>query len=105
MNKEKMLLVLHLQYLDQEILAHQVYLDQLAIGWPGLTTEVEHICEELNIENVNTTKCSQIDYEQILPQAYHIKNESNLREMAEGKGKFDLMAIETYGQKEYIEHK
>ena len=72
--EHKVLLVLHLRYLDQESLAHKVYLEQLAMGWPGLSTEVEEICLQLSIENVNTTKYNKYEYKQILSRACHVKN-------------------------------
>ena len=68
--KEKVLLALHLCHLDQE-----VYLEQLAMGWPGLATEVEQIFRELNIENVNTTRGNIYEYKVILSRACHIRNE------------------------------
>ena len=68
-----MLLALHLRHLDKESLANQVYQDQLAMGWPDLATEVGKICEELGIENVNTTKYNKYDYKTILSEACHRK--------------------------------
>ena len=70
----KLLLALHLRHLDEESLANQVYQDQLAMGWPDLATEVGKICEELGIENVNTTKYNKYDYKTILSEACHRKN-------------------------------
>ena len=72
--EHKVLLVLHFRYLDEESLAHRVYLEQLAMGWPGLASEVEQICEQLNIENVNTTKQSKYNYKKLLSEACHKKN-------------------------------
>ena len=77
--EHKVLLVLHFRYMYEESLAHRVYLEQLAMnhgpmGWPGLASEVEQICEQLNIENVNTTKLSKYDYKKTLSGACHKKN-------------------------------
>ena len=101
----KVLLVLHLRYLDQESLAQRVYLEQLTMGWPGLALEVEEICLQLNIENVNTTKKNKYKYKQILSRACQVKNEQILRDMSEGKEKCARIQKEAYGQKEYIEKK
>ena len=103
--KEKVMLVLHLRYLDKESLAHRVYQEQLAMGWPGLASEVEDICKELKIENANTTTCNRTDYKQILIQACHIRNEAILRKLAEGKEKCFRMTSERYGVKAYLEEK
>ena len=103
--EHKVLLVLHFRYLDQESLAHRVYLEQLAMRWPGLASEVEQICEQLNIENVNTTRQSKYDYKKILSRACHLKNEHILRNLSEGKEKCARMANEAYGQKDYIGNK
>ena len=72
--EQKVLLALHLRHLDEESLAHKVYMEQLAMGWPGLATEVGEICAELGIENVNTTKYNEYDYKTILSEACHRKN-------------------------------
>ena len=103
--EHKVLLVLHFRYLDEESLAHRVYLEQLAMGWPGLASEVEQICEQLNIENVNTTKQSKYEYKKFLSEACHKKNEQILRNLSVGKEKCARMANEAYGQKDYIVHK
>ena len=103
--QEKVLLALHLRYLDKESLAHLVYLEQQTMGWPGLASEVEEICGELNIENVNTTKYNKSDYKKILVQACHIRNEAILRKMSEGKEKCSRMTHEEYRQKDYMEEK
>ena len=99
------MLVLHLRYLGKESLAHRVYQEQLAMGWPGLAPEVEDICKELKIENANTTTCNRTDYKQILIQACHISNEAILRKLAEGKEKCFRMTSERYGVKAYLEEK
>ena len=36
-----------------ESLANQVYKEQLKMGWGGLSAEVEQICREIGVENVN----------------------------------------------------
>ena len=103
--EQKVLLALHLCHLDEESLAHRVYMEQLAMGWPGLAYEVGDICRELGIEDVNTTKHSKYDYKKILSTACHAKNEVLLRKMAEGKEKCSRMVNEVYGQKNYLEEK
>ena len=42
--EQKILLALHLRYLDKKSLA------RAGLGWPGLASEVEGICRELGIE-------------------------------------------------------
>ena len=97
--------MLHFRYPDQESLAHRVYLEQLAMGWPGLASEVEQICKQLNIENVNTTKQNKYNYKKIFSTACHLKNEQILRNLSEGKDKCVRMANGAYGQKDYIVNK
>ena len=103
--EQKVLLALHLRYLDPESLAHRVYMEQLAMGWPGLAFEAEQICEELDIENVNTTRYNKSDYKLILSKACHVRNEHILREISDGKEKCARIISEKYGQKEYIQNK
>ena len=38
---------------QEESLANQVYREQLKMGWGGLSAEVEQICREIGVENVN----------------------------------------------------
>jgi hypothetical protein len=103
--QHKVLLALHLRYLDQESLAYRVYLEQQAMGWPGLAAEVEQICNVLKIENVNTTQCNKYDYKVMLSRACEGENERILRKLGEGKEKCSRIVNEKYGQKEYIQTK
>ena len=66
---------------------------------------MEQICEELNIENANTTKCDKSDYKQTLSLACHRKNKDILRALAEGKENCLRIGNEMYGQKEYLQNK
>ena len=79
--EQKILLALHLRYLDKKSLA------RAGLGWPGLASEVEGICRELGIENANTTKSNKYDFKLHLSQASHRRNEVILRNMAERKEK------------------
>ena len=97
--------MLHLRYLDQESLAHRVHLEQRAMGWPGLSTEVEEICRQLNIESVHTTNYNKYEYKQMLTRDCHIKNEQILMNLSEGREKCSRIQKEAYGGKEYIEKK
>ena len=103
--EQKVLLALHLRHLDEESLAARVYLEQQAMGWPGLATEVVKICGELGIENVNTTVYNKYNFKKILSEACHIKNLGILRQLAERKEKCSHIINEVYKQKEYIENK
>ena len=38
---------------QRDSLANQVYREQLKMGWKGLSTEVEQICKEIGVENMN----------------------------------------------------
>ena len=60
------LIHMNLRHLDEESLAHRVYMEQLAMDWPGLACEVADICRELGIKDVNITKHSKYDYKKIL---------------------------------------
>ena len=48
--QHKVLLALYLRHLNQESLAAKVYLEQQAMGWPGLSAEVQHICKVLHYQ-------------------------------------------------------
>ena len=38
---------------QEDSLAKRMYLEQLTMGWPGLSTEVAEICKEVGLENIN----------------------------------------------------
>ena len=99
------MLVLHLRSLEAGVLAHWMFKEQRAQGWPGLAVEAERICRELGVEDCNTTKCSKVEYRKIVSEACHLKNEKMLRKQAERKEKCMKMADEKYGRKEYLEQK
>ena len=39
------------EHLDEEV--NKVYMEQLKMGWSGLSSEVEEICEKIGIKNLN----------------------------------------------------
>ena len=93
-------MVIYIRNLEETSLASQIYEEQKRNQWPGLASETKQICQDLGIENCNTTRMSKIDYKKILLSACHAKNEANLRSQA--KGKCVRISSETYGKKDYI---
>ena len=55
---EKIMLALHIRRLDDRSLAGKVYKEQKLNKWPGLSQEVDDICQKLSVQNVNSTKLS-----------------------------------------------
>ena len=100
---EKLMLVLHFRTLGEAALAHRLYQEQRAEGWPGLAAEAEEICRELQVESCNVTRHEKQEYRKIVTDACHRKNEEMLRKMSEGKEKCSRMIGESYGKKKYIE--
>ena len=101
--KEKLLFVLHLRNLEEKTLARTVYEEQKRQRWPGLAIETENICQQLCIEDCNTTTLNKLAYKKILTKALHRKNEEMLRTFAQGK--CERIGREEYGRKDYIDKK
>ena len=76
--KEKLLFVLHLRNLEEKTLARTVYEEQKRQRWPGLAIETENICQQLCIEDCNTTTLNKLAFKKILIKALHHKNEEML---------------------------
>ena len=101
--REKVLMVIHLRSLDKNTLERQVYEEQKINSWPGLASETRKICEELGIEDCNSTEQNKAIYKKNIISACHKNNEENLRKMA--RGKCERIQNEEYGRKEYLQKK
>ena len=71
---EKLMLVLYIRNLEEDLFARRIYEEQIKHDWPGLAKEARIICEELNIEDVNITKEGKMIYRKIVLSACHQKN-------------------------------
>ena len=99
------MLVMHIRSLDEKTLAKKIYEEQKENDWPGLVKETSQICEELGIQNCNTTSMDKTEYKEIVNSALKMKDEEFLRKEAEGKQKCKKIMKEKYGKKEYISKK
>ena len=99
---EKLMLVFHLKSLDEEALARKIYDEQKKKQWPGLAEETKKICEELVIEDVNTTSKTKKEFKKIVKKACEIKDEENLRKLAQKSKKCERMLEDRFGKKEYL---
>ena len=90
--------------LDQDSLANRVYEEQKKNQWPGLAQETKIICEQLGIEDCNSTKLNKADYRKLVTAACHSLNEEWIRKEASEK-KCQRIKDEEYGKKEYMSSK
>ena len=100
---EKLMIIMHIRSLDEETLANKIYEEQKHNKWPGLYEETRAICEELQIEDCNTTRLGKQQYKVMALAACHRKNEEKLRLMAT-EGKCARIRGEEYGRKEYMKN-
>ena len=98
-------MILHLKDMDEHYLASQIYQEQVDKGWLGLAKEAKDICEELHIEDVNTTAMNKSEFKRLVKGAIQTKHEANLREQSQGKTKCSNIMKEGYGKKEYMNEK
>ena len=98
-------MVKHIRNLGENTIARKVYEEQKANGWPGLAMETANICKVLNIENCNVADIHLISnkvYRNYVKQQCVIKDEFNLRGLAEGKEKCFRIMKGRFGKKSYI---
>ena len=95
--QEKLALISHIKSMDEKSLASQMYREQLEKGWPGLAKEAKEICEELEIEDINTSTLTKSEFKRLTKGAIKTKNEAILREMAHEKSKCKNIMKEDYG--------
>ena len=100
---EKIMLILHIRSLGPDSLANKIYVEQRTHNWPGLAKETKQICEDLELEDCNTTLQERNSYKTLLMAACHRSNEKSLRLLA--RGKCERIGMEEYGRKEYFRSK
>ena len=96
------MLAFHITRLDKDSLARKVYDEQVENSWPDLAKEVEKICQDLSVENVNVTKLSSKIYRAKVLKTCHKINAERLKSKANGKTKCTRIFMETYGKKAYV---
>ena len=99
---EKLMMILHMRSLGNEALARKVYEQQKENQWPGLAREAKRICEELGIEDVNNTIKSKKEFKELVKDACLVKDECNLRKLAEKSKKCERIIEEGFGKKKYF---
>ena len=77
--KEKLMLILHIRSLEGTALANKIYNEQRKEGWPSLAKETKEICKGLNIKDVNTTYLTKNEYKSLVDGAIKRKNEERSR--------------------------
>ena len=66
---------MHIRSMEDNSLAKKVYDQQKEEGWPGLAKETRKICEELGIEDCNTTNLNGKEYKELVKTAIKRKDE------------------------------
>ena len=99
---EKVMLIFHIRSLDKDTIARKTYEEQKENNWPGLVAETTSICEELKIENCNTTDLNKKDFKQFLIKACKLKDEEMIRKEAENNIKCVTIMKQKYGIKSYM---
>ena len=103
--KKKILFIHHVKTLEDKDLAKQVWKEQLQQGWPGLAREVQGICEELGLNDVNKTNYSKAELRRIVGQACKSKDREDMEKEMVGKSKVEDLVAEGFETKEYLKAK
>ena len=101
--KSKCMLLHFIRSMDSSTLARQVYEEQRRYGWPGLSKDVSTICQELGIEDVNTSSEGKAVLKRALDNACDIKNQNDLKESM--RGKTEKLKMEDCNLKDYMKLK
>ena len=100
--REKIMLIHHIRRLNEEALASEIYKEQVRNNWPGLAREVEDICEQLGIENVNETALSKTQFSKLVDKAMVQKEDQMLKEESVNMEKMKVIRADVWGLKEYV---
>ena len=101
----KINLALHLEKLDDNALAKQVFEEQKRNKWPGLYKEVKEICRLWGLENVcheKEKKMTKYKWKKLLKNVVNEKNKKDILEASERYTKLEDMKNESYGTKSYL---
>ena len=79
-----------------------MYREQVRNNWPGLAREVEDICEQLGIENVNETVLSKTQFSKLVDKAMVQKEDQMLKEESVNMEKMKVIRADVWGLKEYV---
>ena len=87
---------------QERSLAKLIYIEQIAMGWPGLSAEVEVICAEIGIPNINV---KNVDVKTI-NEAIFFSNYREMKEEMEDKSKLEGVRNEDFREvQEYMKDK
>ena len=95
--EKKLGLMFHIKSLDDTTLAKQTYLEQVRNSWPGLTQEVNELCENMSIPNIIKSDENMTKYmwKNLVKKAVRTKNTSELKEKIATYSKLDEVKGET----------
>ena len=66
-------------------LSYKIYKEQVNQGSTGLAKECQQICVKLEIEDVNVTTLTKVNFRKVAMKALHKTNEIRLRSSAYGE--------------------
>ena len=106
--KSKLLLIYHITHLDESSLANEIYKTQKRMKFPGLVTECQEICKELNIIDITDDskagKLSKQQWKRVVKEAIHQHCEKKLKDDMQlySKLRDSPMIDETFERQTYL---
>ena len=104
--EEKCLLLNRVQNLEEGSLAKKIYEQAENQGWPGLGRDVQDICIQIDIPNMNTHKISKSDFKKAINQSHHedmMRNFDSSRKLQDIKNS-DFSKLQPYFNDRSIEN-
>ena len=99
--RDKIMLIHHIKNLG-EGLAKLMYEEQVRNIWPGLSKEVEELCEKLELENVNDTEMTKKAYSKEVDDACNAMEDKLMKTETSEMKKMKRIRNEKWGLKEYV---
>ena len=70
--REKLMMVDAIRKLDEDTLAKEMFDEQIYLGLPGLTTEVQNICKQIGVSNICQEEVTKEEVEEAI-RTHHLK--------------------------------
>jgi hypothetical protein len=87
---------------EKESLAGAIYAEQVEMGWPGLAQEVEEVCKEVGLKNLNEEEVTKKEIE----EAIFYSNYKEMKEEIEQCDKLRTIKNENFTkEQEYMKEK
>ena len=100
------MLVYQIIHMEDGALAEEILEEQVTNKWPGLTAEVNELCESLKIEDPKSIEIGRKAYNKLVKEACRWRDEAEMKEEMERMKdkKVRMMVNQNLDLKEYVKN-